>query len=344
VKRTILVVFLLASLAVPSLPLPQEWHLDVPYVPTKPEVVAKMLEMAKVGKDDVLYDLGCGDGRIVITAAKLFGTRGVSIDINPERIKESRENAAAENVADRVTFLEQDLFQTDFHEASVVTLYLLSSVNLRLRPILFTQLGPGTRVVSHDFSMDAWKPDDSAVVTTDSMTHDVYFWVIPANASGTWEWTQAEGGREVPFRLELDQHFQVLGGTVAAGGREAVLVGPKIVGDRISFTVEQDREGKVRTVVYEGRVTGTRSRGPGRRRLRGSRPGPPGRPPVGPTPGSRSTSTRTAASDQSLTFTQRPVRCDSMAAPRTHMASCPVRKSGKVTEKLRPARLASRAP
>ncbi len=253
-KRQCLIVTLLAVLAGLSLLVAQEWHLDVPYVPTKPEVVAKMLEMAKVGKDDVLYDLGCGDGRIVITAAKLYGVRGTGIDINPERIKESRENAAAEKVTDKVTFLEQDLFQTDFHEASVVTLYLLSSVNLRLRPILFAQLRPGTRVVSHDFAMDAWKPDDSAVVTTDGMSHDVYFWVIPANASGTWEWAQAEGGREVPFRLDLEQHFQVLGGTVSAGGKEAALLNPKIAGDRISFTVEEDRDGKVRSVAYEGRV------------------------------------------------------------------------------------------
>ena len=253
-NRTFRIVALLAVLSGPSLLVAQEWHLDVPYVPTRPEVVAKMLEMAKVGKDDVLYDLGCGDGRIVITAAKLFGARGVGVDINPERIKESQENAAREKVADRVTFLQQDLFQTDFHEASVVTLYLLSSVNLRLRPILFAQLKPGTRVVSHDFNMDAWRPDDSAVVTTEGMTHDVYFWVIPANASGTWEWSQAEGGREVPFRVDLEQHFQVLGGTASADGRQAALAGPKIVGDRISFTVEEDRGGKVRSVAYEGRV------------------------------------------------------------------------------------------
>jgi len=253
--RTLRIVALLAALAGPCLLSSQEWHLDVPYVPTKPEVVAKMLEMARVGKDDVLYDLGCGDGRIVITAAKNFGTRGVGIDINPERIKESRENAEAEKVADRVTFLQQDLFQTDFHEASVVTLYLLSSVNLRLRPILFAQLRPGTRVVSHDFSMDTWKPDDSAVVTTDGMTHDVYFWTIPANASGAWEWTQAEGGRDVPSRLDLEQHFQILSGTASVGGRNAALLEPKIAGDLITFEVEQERDGKAGTVAYSGRLT-----------------------------------------------------------------------------------------
>jgi SAM-dependent methyltransferase len=258
VKKTsefLLALFLLLG---PAFLIPQdfaqEWHLDVPYVPTKPEVVAKMLEMAAVGKNDVLFDLGCGDGRIVITAAKLFSTRGVGIDINPERIKECRENAGKENVTHLVKFLEQDLFQTDFHEATVVTLYLLSSVNLRLRPILFEQLKPGTRVVSHDFSMDTWKPDNSAVVATDGMTHDVYFWVIPANASGTWEWTWPEGSGKLPCRLELDQHFQVLTGRITAGGRELALNDLNITGDRLKFSVGREEGGKTRTTFFEGRV------------------------------------------------------------------------------------------
>jgi SAM-dependent methyltransferase len=232
----------------------QEWHLDVPYVPTKPEVVAKMLEMAAVGKNDVLYDLGCGDGRIVITAAKLFGTRGVGIDINPERIKECRENAVKENVTGLVKFLEQDLFQTDFREASVVTLYLLSSVNLRLRPILFEQLRPGTRVVSHDFSMGTWKPDQFAEVETDGMTHDVYFWVVPANASGTWEWAWPEGSQKQPCRLDLEQHFQALTGRITVGGRELPLNDLSINGERLKFSVAREEGGKTRTTVFEGRV------------------------------------------------------------------------------------------
>ena len=232
----------------------QEWHLDVPYVPTKPEVVAKMLEMAAVGKNDVLYDLGCGDGRIVITAAKLFGTRGVGIDINSERIKECRENAVKENVTGLVKFLEQDLFQTDFHEASVVTLYLLSSVNLRLRPILFEQLRPGTRVVSHDFSMDTWKPDQSAEVETDGMTHNVYFWVIPANASGTWEWAWPEGSQMLPCRLDLEQHFQALTGRITVGGREFPLNDLSVNGERLKFSVAREEGGKTRTTSFEGRV------------------------------------------------------------------------------------------
>jgi SAM-dependent methyltransferase len=233
----------------------QEWHLDVPYVPTKPEVVAKMLEMANVGKDDILYDLGCGDGRIVITAAKLYGTRGVGVDINPERIKESRDNAAQASVTRLVKFLEQDLFQTDIHEATVLTLYLLSSVNLRLRPIIFAELRPGTRVVSHDFSMDTWKPDRSEVVTVNGQTHDVYFWLVPANASGTWKWTWADPQRSFPCELDLEQHFQVLSGRLRLDGKEVPLKDLSLSGANLKFSVEREAGGKVRTAVFTGRVT-----------------------------------------------------------------------------------------
>jgi SAM-dependent methyltransferase len=135
-------------------------QLDVPYVPTPPEVVQRMLDMGRVGKTDVLYDLGCGDGRIVITAAKERGARGVGIDIDPERISEARSNANAAGVTDRVTFRQGDLFKADFAEATVVTLYLLPQINQRLRPQLWRQLKVGTRVVSHEFDMgDAWKPE-----------------------------------------------------------------------------------------------------------------------------------------------------------------------------------------
>ena len=134
--------------------------LDVPFVPTPPEVVAKMLEMGRVGKDDVLYDLGCGDGRIVIAAAKERGARGVGIDIDPERIDEARVNAKAAGVTERVEFRVGDLFKSNFAEASVVTLYLLPQINERLRPQLWRQLKVGTRVVSHEFDMGhLWKPE-----------------------------------------------------------------------------------------------------------------------------------------------------------------------------------------
>lgn len=149
--------------------------LDVPYVPTPPEVVDEMLRLAEVGPDDRLYDLGSGDGRIVITAAERFGTRGIGIDIDPERVEEANANAEAANVTDLVEFREQDLFETDFSDATVVTLYLLSEVNLRLRPRLLQELEPGTRIVSHAFNMGDWEPE--AVVDVDGRM--VYYWTVP---------------------------------------------------------------------------------------------------------------------------------------------------------------------
>ncbi len=154
----------------------QEVRRDVPYVPTPQEVVDEMLRMANVGKDDVVYDLGCGDGRLVITAVKKFGAkRGVGVDIDPQRIKESNENAQAAGVADRVKFVVQDLFKTDIKEATVVTHYLLPDVNLKLRPTLWRDLKPGTRVVSHAFDMGDWQPEKTASVEG----RTIYFWTIP---------------------------------------------------------------------------------------------------------------------------------------------------------------------
>ncbi|MEH2106822.1 class I SAM-dependent methyltransferase [Nostoc sp.] len=153
----------------------QERPGDVPYVPTPQPVVDAMLQVAKVGKNDVLYDLGSGDGRIVNTAAQKFGTRGVGIDINPERIQEANENAKKAGVTDRVKFVQQDLFTTDFSEATVVTLYLLPEVNAKLRPKLLKELKPGTRIVSHAFDMGDWKPQQTLNVEGKT----VYYWVVP---------------------------------------------------------------------------------------------------------------------------------------------------------------------
>lgn len=154
---------------------PQERPGDVPYVPTPQPVVDGMLQVAKVGKNDVLYDLGSGDGRIVNTAAQKFGTRGVGIDINPERIKEANENANKAGVTDRVRFVQQDLFNTDFSEATVVTLYLLPEINAKLRPKLLSELKPGTRIVSHAFDMGDWKPQQTLNVEGKT----IYYWVVP---------------------------------------------------------------------------------------------------------------------------------------------------------------------
>ena len=153
--------------------------LDVPYVPTPDAVVARMLEVAKVNSSDLLYDLGSGDGRIVVTAAQRYGARGVGYDLNPKRIEESNENARRAGVADRVRFVEQDLFEADLAGATVVTLYLLPEVNLRLRPKLLKDLAPGTRVVSHNYGMGDWEPVSVDEIDVDGAKHFVYYWTVP---------------------------------------------------------------------------------------------------------------------------------------------------------------------
>ena len=155
---------------------------DVPYVPTPQTVVDEMLKLANVSKGDVVYDLGCGDGRLVITAVKNFGARrGVGVDIDPQRITESNENAKVAGVTDRVRFAVQNLFETDFKEATVVTLYLLPEVNLKLRPKLLRELKPGTRIVSHAFSMGDWEPEKT--VTVEPGGQRLYLWTVPAKAA-----------------------------------------------------------------------------------------------------------------------------------------------------------------
>jgi SAM-dependent methyltransferase len=153
-------------------------HKDVPYVPTTPQLVEQMLKLAGVTKNDVVYDLGCGDGRLVITAVKDFGARGVGIDIDPERIKDSTENAKKDGVTKRIAFRNEDLFEADIHEATVVTLYLWPWINLKLKDKLLKDLKPGTRVVSNLHDMGEWKPDKQIKVDG----HPIYLWIIPAKA------------------------------------------------------------------------------------------------------------------------------------------------------------------
>ncbi len=157
---------------------------DVPYVPTTPEAVQAMLKLADVKKTDIVYDLGCGDGRIVIAAARTYGAHGVGIDIDPVRIQEARANAKKEGVENLVRFEENDLFEADIHPATVVTLFLLNSVNLKLRPKLLQDLKPGTRIVSNTFEMGDWKPEKETTVGPEDdmsyLSHRLYFWVVPA--------------------------------------------------------------------------------------------------------------------------------------------------------------------
>src|SRR3954462_6231919 len=162
--------------------------LDVPYVPTTDEAVNAMLKLADVKKGDVVYDLGCGDGRIVIAAAKKYGARGVGIDIDPQRIAEANANAKRAGVEKLVRFEENDLFQSNFKDATVVTLFLLSSVNLKLKPKLLAELKPGTRIVSNTFDMGDWKPEKEITVDNSEenafLSHRLYRWTIPKQTNG----------------------------------------------------------------------------------------------------------------------------------------------------------------
>lgn len=178
----VLCLLLLISAALPAQLESESSQGDVPYVPTPPEVVQAMLDLGGAKKTDVVYDLGCGDGRIVVMAAKKYGARGVGVDINPERIKEAEENARKEGVTGRARFVQQDLFKADFHEATLVTLYLLPEVNLRLRPRLLKDLKVGTRIVSHSFDMDEWKPDK----TVDINGRTLYLWTVTEKAKAAY--------------------------------------------------------------------------------------------------------------------------------------------------------------
>jgi SAM-dependent methyltransferase len=169
-------VALLVAVAFAAAQTPQAVKLpEVPYVPTENSVVDAMLKLAGVKNTDIVYDLGCGDGRIVVRAAKNHGARGVGVDIDPARIQQARENAKRNDVENLVRFEENDLFEADIHEATVVTLYLLPSVNVRLRPKLLRDLKPGTRIVSHSFDMGDWKPEKEEQV--DGAT--IYLWTVP---------------------------------------------------------------------------------------------------------------------------------------------------------------------
>jgi SAM-dependent methyltransferase len=182
-RKALLAALLGAAIAAAQTAQPKK-PLDVPYVPTTEEAVDAMLKLAEVKKGDVVYDLGCGDGRIVIAAAKNYGVHGVGIDIDPQRIAEANANAKRAGVEKLVRFEENDLFKANFKEATVVTLFLLSSVNLKLKPRLLAELKPGTRVVSNTFDMGDWKPErELTVPNTDDdsfLSHRLYLWTIPA--------------------------------------------------------------------------------------------------------------------------------------------------------------------
>lgn len=183
---------------------------DVVWVPTNDPLVTRMLEMAQVGKNDLVYDLGAGDGKIAIAAAKQFGARAVGVEYNPDMAQLAQCMVRAEGVADKVKVVQGDIFETDFSAANVVTLYLLPELNLRLRPTIL-KMKPGTRVVSHSFLMDDWRPDESSVSTDGA----AYLWIVPAEVAGKWTFKQQRG--KDGFDVNLLQMFQKLSGTVGKG-------------------------------------------------------------------------------------------------------------------------------
>jgi SAM-dependent methyltransferase len=233
---------------------------DVHFVPTDTTKVREMLAAAEVGSEDLVYDLGCGDGRIVIMAVKKYGARGVCVDIDPVRIKESRSNADTAGVTQRIEFIEGDLFEQDLSKASVVTLYLLPSLNERLRPKLFKELRPGTRIVSNAFDMGAWKADRTLNIKTYSgMQSYAFLWILPADVSGEWR-LEPEGGSGKAYTLDLKQKYQEVSGTATSGGKAIPLANVSVKGDRLSFVL-RDGAGEGLAVTLTGRVNGDRASG-----------------------------------------------------------------------------------
>ncbi len=218
-------------------------NLDVPFVPTSENVVEIMLDMVNVVPGDYVIDLGSGDGRIVIAAAKR-GAVGHGIDIDPKRIKEAKENAVKQGVENKVLFMQDDIFKTDFSRASVITMYLLNSVNLKLRPHLLKNLKPGTRIVSHDFDMDDWQPDKHVK----EGYSDVYFWIIPADASGNWKW-KTQGSE---FSMDINQKFQEIEVKAKSGNTSLNTEESILSGDRIRFAGTHPSNGN--RYIFSGRI------------------------------------------------------------------------------------------
>jgi len=210
---------------------------DVVWVPTPQALVDKMLDMAKVTPKDYVIDLGSGDGRTVITAAKR-GSKALGIEYNPDMVELSKRNAAKEGVSDKATFMKADLFESDFSQAQVITMFLLPSINLKLRPKILN-LKPGTRIVSNSFDMEDWKPDQTENVEGCSNWCTAHLWIVPAKADGSWKLPQGE--------LTIKQTFQMISGTLKNGNQSSPISG-KLNGDQISFSAGG--------IQYAGRVSG----------------------------------------------------------------------------------------
>ncbi len=223
---------------------------DVPFVPTPYVVIDEMLRLAQVTPQDFVMDLGSGDGRVLITAAQKFGARGLGVDLDEELVAQSREDAVQAGVADRVTFLRQDLFKTDLGRATVITMYLLPGVMARLRPVLLG-LKPGTRLVSHDFPFEGWKPDRITQIRKNT-----FLWIVPAPVAGTWQGKVALPGGEHMVTLELRQQFQEVDGIARLDDRHAQVWESRLSGDRLSFVIVDDRDRENEASLYfEGRIS-----------------------------------------------------------------------------------------
>jgi SAM-dependent methyltransferase len=246
---------IVVALLVPSVSSAQRAPGDTPFVATPPAVVTAMLETAGVGPADLVYDLGSGDGRIVIAAAARFGARGVGVEIDGDLVRLARENARRAGVADRVEFIERDLFLTDLREASVVTLYLLPIVNFRLQPKLLEELRPGSRVVSHAFDMANWPPDMEFQVAE----RWVFFWIVPARLEGEWSLRAPTGAPEIT--LSLSQRFQRFEGSAGSGAAEQRVEEGLISGAEISFRTSAREGGSIVRRWYTGTVEGDSIRG-----------------------------------------------------------------------------------
>jgi len=239
---------------------------DVPYVPTSYKAVDAMLQLGGVGKDDFLVDLGSGDGRISIRAAMRFGTRGLGVDIEDRLVQSARAEAQKQGVSDKVAFEARDLFNTDISRATVVTAYLLHGVNLRLRPMLFEQLRPGTRVVTHDFDFGDWPPDQKLTIDVPDKPYgpprsDIMMWVMPANAAGTWQWSVPGPSGDTRYQAQVTQRFQVPVIRVSEQGRDLTVGEVRLRGNMLSFMLSapggaQRYSGEINGNMLRGQATG----------------------------------------------------------------------------------------
>jgi len=249
----LLFLFFFGVLAVHSVSAQEDvFHTrEVPYVATPQVTVDEMLRLANVGPQDFVLDLGSGDGRIVVTAARKFGARGLGVDLDWRLVLQGEENARQAGVADRVRFLEQDLFQTDLSQATVITTYLLPFVMLRLRPSVLA-LKPGTRIVSHDFDFGDWRPDQKT-----SIRKNVFLWIVPARAAGRWQARLELPPIERLLELELTQRYQEVSAHARLNGVPSQVWETKLVGERLSFVVVDttDRENEA-SFYFDGRVSG----------------------------------------------------------------------------------------